>query len=215
MKIQSLIIGSLLTLTSGIPAMAQLGSDFPDYRPKKDNFSKVSEKDIHDDLIYFTLAGLDFRVGKNAATSMPLTDYGTDKIQFSDQDGNKVIIKSGTFTPAKHKLYYIEKNLTRIDGHPYFGDYGLVPSTTIQSVTYIHGKDTVQVPPAAFFDLYEPVFTYGSGKNTETHDGVYFSADKHTVYIYMLNKESNNGYYEVTWVIRDGKYLRRVVDTNI
>jgi hypothetical protein len=215
MKIQSLIIGSFLTLTLGTSAKAQMGQDFPDYRPKKDNFSKVAEKDIHDDLIYFTLAGLDFRVGKNAAPSMPLTGYGADNIQFSDQDGNKVIIKSGTFTPAKHKLYYIEKHLIRIDGHPYFGDYGLVPSTTIQSVTYIHGKDTVQVPGPAFSDLYEPVFTYGGGNNTQTHDGVYFSADKHTVYIYMLNKEANNGYYEVTWVIRDGKYLRRVVDNNI
>ncbi len=70
------------------------------------------------------------------------------------------------------------------------------------------------MPAAAFSDLYEPLFMYRDGSVSKTHEGVYESADKKTVYVYMLNKEGNN-YYEVTWIIRDKAYLRRVVDASI
>jgi hypothetical protein len=207
-------LGFVLILSVTALSVSAQTLDFPDYRPRKDNFAKVAEKDIHDDLIYFTLAGLDLRVGKPLATSMPVENYGSNYISFADQ-GIRVIITSGDFVAAKHKLVYIEKHLVRIDAHPYFGNYGLVPQRTIQSVTLINGKDTVHVPPAAFSDLFEPLFMYSEAGTTKTHDGVYFSTDRHTVYIYMLNREDNNAFYEVTWVIRNGQYLRRVVDAGI
>jgi hypothetical protein len=74
--------------------------------------------------------------------------------------------------------------------------------------------DTVVVPPAAYTDLYEPHFYYTNEKgNKKTYCAVYVSADKRNYYIYMLNGEGA-GRYEVTWVIQDKHYLRRVVDWN-
>jgi hypothetical protein len=83
------------------------------------------------------------------------------------------------------------------------------------SLTILVGKDTVAIPATEFFDLYNPSFIYRDASGTErTLNSVYFSADKRTMYIYMLNKE-DKGSYEVTWVIRDKKYLRRVLDFNL
>ncbi len=58
-------------------------------------------------------------------------------------------------------------------------------------------------------------FTYNDDQGTvRTYNGVYLGGDKRTIYIYMLNRESI-GSYEVTWIIQDKKYLRRVVDSGI
>jgi hypothetical protein len=205
----------LAFLSFGIFCMAQ-SPDLPDYRPKKDNFAKVTDPGIHTDLIYFTLAGLDLRVGRAMAVSLPVTASDGNSITFSD-DLVRVTVKAAPFDKAKHKLGYIgypDKHLVKIDNKPYFGNYGDFPDEAIQSVTLIFGNDTVAVPAAAFSDLYEPLFMYRDGGASKTHDGVYESADKKTVYVYMLNKEGSN-YYEVTWVIRDKTYLRRVVDVSI
>ena len=75
--------------------------------------------------------------------------------------------------------------------------------TTIKEVTVITGADTVRVPQNALFDLYNPVFN--------SADAVYISADNRKLYIYMLNQDST-GSYEVTWVMQDKTYLRRILD---
>jgi hypothetical protein len=81
----------------------------------------------------------------------------------------------------------------------------------VGSITVIIDKDTVAIPPTAYFDLYNPQFTFAEGGNQKSNNGVYLSPDKRKIYIYMLSRD-NNGNYEVTWVIQDKKYLRRVVD---
>jgi hypothetical protein len=204
------ILLPLLLSVTVLSANAQTIQDFPDFRPKKDNLSRCNDPVVKNDLVFFTLAGLNQRVGQPQATSLPVTAYGTDYIQFQAGDV-QVVIRGTAFEQGKRKLGYIDKHLVRIDNKPYFGNYGLLPTEAIQSVTLINGKDTVKVPPAAYADLYEPLFM---GNGNTTHDGVYLSPDKHTIYIYMLNKEVN-GFYEVTWVIRDKQFIRRVVDTDI
>ncbi|TDX02389.1 hypothetical protein [Dinghuibacter silviterrae] len=206
MRILLLVLLSVATLS----VTAQAIQDFPDFRSKRDNLSRCPDPVIKHDLIFFTLAGLDQRVGQPQATSLPVTASGSDFIQFSGSDV-QVVIRGAEFEQGKRKLGYIDKHLVRIDNKPYFGNYGVLPTEAIQSVTMITGRDTVHVPAAAFADLYQPLFM---GESNTTHDGVYLSPDKHTVYIYMLNKEVN-GYYEVTWVIRDKQFIRRIVDTDI
>jgi hypothetical protein len=135
-------------------------------------------------------------------------------------EGNKVkvVVTGGTFEAAKHKLfyYYDKKYLVKIDNKPYYGDYGTIPTATIASVIVIvNNKDTVAVPPAAYADLFHPEFTYVDGSGTiRTHNAVYYSADKHRMYIYMVNSEAI-GKYEVTWILQDNKYVGRVVDSGI
>ena len=189
---------------------------YPDYRKKNDNYAKVREKDIKDQVATFTVAGIVDRIGKEPLkTVIPPVAYGSNYITFQGND-IKVTITAGPFEPAKHKLtYYDEKYLVKIDNKPYFGNYSKVPERTIASVTVIVNKDTIPIPATAYFDLYNPIFTYRDGSGTvRTHNGVYVSPDGHNIYIYMLNQEIK-GNYEVTWVIQDKKYLRRIVDTNL
>src|SRR5690242_11855162 len=213
-----ILLLSLFTL-SVIVCVGQ-DDDLPDNRNKKDSFTKMQEKDIRKDLSSFVLAGMDERMNSIPLRPAPPVDYGNDYIKFQG-DNVEVIIKAGSFDASKHKLQYYtsfnnKKYLVKIDGKPYWGSYGSIPRTTIASVTVIIDKDTVAIPSAAYEDLYSPEFGYKEGFVARSHDGVYFASNKHmnAIYIYMLNKESK-GSYEVTWVIQDKKYLRRVVDSNL
>src|SRR5258708_2935046 len=199
----------LLLISTTVSSRAQ-DLDFPDYRNKKDNFIKISDKDVRADQASFALAGVDESIGKAQLKTVPIKDYGPNFMTFENEN-IQVTIRTGVFFPTKHKLMFSEKHLVKIDGKPYYGgNYGEQPHTTIEAVTVIVGKDTVPVPATAFFDLYDPKFSFNQSGSTPTPNAVYLSNDKHTFYIYMLNVD--NGGSEFTWVIRDKQYLRRVVD---
>ena len=199
----------LLLLLSGLSALAQ-DLDYPDFRSKKDNFSKIREQDIRNDIASFALAALDESIGKAQLQTVPVKDFAYNFMSFQS-DNIQVTIKTGIFVPTKHKLMLSEQHLLRIDNKPYYGGhYGEVPHTTIESVTVLVGKDTVPIPATAYFDLYDPKFSFNEGGATRTRNAVYLSNDKHTFYIYMLNID--NGGVEYTFVIRDKQYLRRIVD---
>ncbi|HEY4062992.1 MAG TPA: hypothetical protein VGM30_13895 [Puia sp.] len=215
------IILCLLLASTTLSCLAQ-DLDFPDYRSKKDNFSKIREQDIRSDVASFALAGVDESIGKAQLKSLPVKDYGQNFMSYEGPGigpGNppttgeniQVTIRTGSFIPTKHKLMYSEKHLLRIDNKPYYGGiYGEPPHTTIEAVTVVVGKDTVAIPATAFFDLYDPKFSFNQSGATRTRNGVFLSNDKHTFYIYMLNID--NGGAEYTFVIRDKQYLRRIVD---
>jgi hypothetical protein len=199
----------LLLLLSGLSTLAQ-DLDYPDFRSKKDNFSKIREQDIRNDVASFALAALDESIGKAQLQTVPVKDFAYNFMAFQS-DNIQVTIRTGVFVPTKHKLMLSEQHLLRIDNKPYYGGhYGEVPHTTIESVTVLVGKDTVVIPPTAFVDLYDPKFSFNEGGATRTRNAVYLSNDKHTFYIYMLNID--NGGVEYTFVIRDKQYLRRIVD---
>lgn len=202
-------IAFLFLTLSALSSLAQ-DLDFPDFRSKKDNFSKISDKDIRGDIASFALAGVDESIGKAQLQTIPVKDYGPNFMIYGN-DNIQVTIKTSFFAPTKHKLIFSEKHLTKIDGKPYYGGiYGEQPHTIIESVTVLVGKDTVPIPATAYFDLYDPKFSFNENGATRTRNGVFLSNDKHTFYIYMLNID--NGGAEYTWVIRDKQYLRRVVD---
>ena len=203
------IVFLLLILSSGLMVFGQ-DLDFPDFRQKKDNFSHISDKDVRSDVSTFCLAGVDESVGKPSLPPVPVVDYGPNFMKYAN-DHIQVIIKTGIFLSAKHKLMQQEGHLLRIDGKPYYGGViGQPPHTTIESITVIVDKDTVSVPNTAYFDLYDPKFSYNENGATRTRNGVFLSNDKHTFYIYMLSIDNKGTEY--TWVIRDKQYLRRVVD---
>lgn len=206
---------SLCLLGLSVGALAQ-DESLPDLRNKRESFTKYPKGEVRDDLATFTIGGIDERIGKKPLERLPATDFNMRSITF---EGNnlKVVITGGTFEASKHKLfyYYDKKYLVKIDGKPYYGDYGTVPTTTISSVIVIvNSKDTVALPPAAFADLFHPEFTYSDGGTIKTHNAVYQSADKKRLYIYMVNSEAI-GKYEVTWILQDNKYVGRVIDSGI
>ena len=186
--------------------------EFPDYRSKKENFSRVQEKDIRTDLASFTFGGMDESMGKGKLPSVPATKFGTNYISFN---GNniQVVITGRNFDESAHKYtYYNKAHLVKIDSRPFYGAYDEKPETTIESVLVLLNKDTIPIPAAAYNDLFNPEFTYMDKSGViKSFNAVYISPDKRTFYIYMLNRNPKAN-YEVTWVIQDKKYLRRVVD---
>jgi hypothetical protein len=187
--------------------------EFRDFRNKKDNFVKVSQKDIRADLASFLMAGIDESITKLPLKSVPVKSYGNSYMTWSNGD-IQVTIKTGTFDPSKHKIMLEEKHVVKVDGKPYYGNYGEMPRTTIESITVLIGKDTVAIPPTAWFDLYEPAFFYQDKDGTsKTRNGVFLSGDGRSIYIYLLNTAFKGNEY--TWVIQDKKYLRRVVDFDV
>jgi hypothetical protein len=189
---------------------------FPDTRNKRESFTKIPDKSVRADIASFAMAGLDESAGKLPLRKLQLTAIGTDSIAF-EGNGISVKIKSGQFDATKYKLGYYtnteteKKYLTKINGKPFYGDYGSMPKTTIASLTILFGADTIAIPAEAYADLYNPIFSYNENGVQKYINNVFLSADGKKVYIYMLKREAG-GSYEVTWVIEDGKYVRRVVD---
>ena len=187
--------------------------DIPNYRSTRENFKKMLDKDIRADLASYSLAGIDESLTKEQLQNISSSNSGDDFIEFK-QDSFYVKIVTGSFEKEKHKLlYYNEKYLIKIDNKPFWGTNYSLPKKKIFSVTITIGKDTIKIPATAYFDLYEPVLSYYDKTSgaAKTHSAIYLSKDGRKIYIYMINGEGA-GSYEVTWIIQDKTYLRRVVD---
>ncbi|MHA4811509.1 hypothetical protein ACX0G9_25660 [Flavitalea flava] len=203
------ILFTLVLVLSAALTQAQ-DLDYPDYRNKKDNFVKIPDKPLRADIASFALAAVDESIGKAQLNTIPIKEYDAKWMVFEGEN-IQVTIRTGIFHPTMHKLMFSEKHLVKIDGKPYYGgNYGEIPKTNIESITVVIGKDTIPVPASAYFDLYDPKFSFNQSGSTRTRNAVYLSVDKHSFYIYMLNIENKGS--EFTWVIRDKQYLRRVVD---
>ena len=197
-------------LLAGLYGSAQSSDDFQDTRKKNESFKKLPKIQMRSDLATFTLSGLDEAVGKTEIQKIPFSTFGTDFMNF--EGGNiRASVKIVPFDKAKHKLDYDEKYLVRIDRKTYYGNYGSIPATSVGSVTVLVDKDTVAIPPLAYGDLHNLNLTYTDNGTPRSRNGVYVSADGHTVYLYLFSKDAT-GSYEVTWVIQDKKYVRRVLD---
>jgi hypothetical protein len=201
-------------LIVNIAAFAQSEELYPDNRPKKDGFLRVSDKQMRTELSSFTISGIVERMNSTPLTELNPIDYESTYIKF-EGEGYHVTIKSSPFYQENAKLvFYDEKYLIKINGKPFYGSYGAIPKTKIDTVIVTKGSQNIVIPGTAFNDLYAPVFTYSEGGEIRTNCNVLLSNDKKRLYIYMLNNE-RIGRYEVTWVIADGQYVRRVVDSGI
>ena len=194
----------------GFSATAQRFYDYQDTRRKNESFVKLPRTDIRADLATFTLAGIDEAVGKNELKKIPFTKFGADFMNF-EGDNIKASIKLSPFNPKKHKLDYDEKYLIRIDRKTYYGGYGNIPKNYISSITFTIDNDSIVIPATAYADLYNVNLTYMDKGILRSRNGIYKSNDGHRIYLYIFCKD-NTGSYEVTWIIQDKKYLRRVLD---
>lgn len=191
--------------------------DYPDYRSKKEWFSKIYDApDIKRDLASFTFAGIDESAGKLPLKSIPLAGDAFNFLRF-EGEGITVKIVTANFDASKHKLSYYanpdnnQKYLVRIDNKPFYGAYGTLPKTGIERISVVIDHDSIAIPPAAYADIFNPSLTYSEAGVEKHINDVFRSPDGHRLYIYML-KRDDKGSYEVTWVIQDKKYLRRVLD---
>lgn len=186
--------------------------DYSDFRKKGEGFSRMMEKDLKPEIATFAMAGIEESINKKPLPKLPLKDVGNNYVRF-EGDGMQVYIKTGAFLPTKHKIIKQEDHVVKIDGKPFYGCYGTMPKTTIDSVGVIIGTDTVAIPSAAYKDIFNPSFSFSNEGSQKTRNGVFLSPDKRRIYIYMLSL--GDGGTEYTWIIQDKKYLRRVLDYGV
>lgn len=187
--------------------------DMPDSRRKTESFQRFHTPDIRSEIATFTLAGIGEGAPITPLENVPYTSIGKDSIVFEGQ-GIKAEVKTAPFDPSKHKLNYDDKYLVRIDRRAYYGDYNHVPKTEISNITVIIRGDTVAIPPTAYNDLFNLHFTYNDKGVERTTDAVYISQVGQRVYLYLYSRNTY-GNYEVTFIIQDRRYLRRVLDYDI
>ena len=116
-----------------------------------------------------------------------------------------ITIKRATFKPKKHKLLYdcTQPYLSKIDGKHFWGADGDLPKKLISSIKVTKNGIDIMIPKDAFSDLYEPNFqTLSICKGSEN-----------TFYIKMDNSDGAGG-YTIIWIISDGKYYGRYIDTS-
>ncbi len=208
MKILSLIIGCAFYLSAGAQDY-----EIPDYRSKRESFLKTPDKVLRADLASFTIGGIDESFAKLPLISLPVKSADKNAIVLAN-DTLQVIIEAGLFDRSKYKVQFYEtKYLVKVNGKAFYGTKNDVPSTVINNIVVVAGVDTIQIPATAYADLFEPNFYYEDSRTAQTksHTGVYLSPDRRRIYIYMING-SGEGRYEVTWVVQDKTYLRRIVD---
>jgi hypothetical protein len=189
----------------------QKNIEITDTRNQKESFAKVVQKDVRADVATFAMGGVDESVGKEPLQKIAFTALSHDSITFFGDDV-KATIYISPFDPAKHKLDYDEKTLTKIDRKTYYGSYGNTPESAVGKIIVIIAGDTVSIPPAAYGDIYNPKLSYVDKSGVErSRNAVYKSKDGHKIYLYLFTKDTT-GSYEVTWVIQDKKYLRRILN---
>ena len=183
--------------------------EYQDTRKKTESFAKLPA-DIKAELSTFTFSGIDVGIKKEPLPKISYSSIGNDFITFDTSD-IKVKITTAPFVVGKHKMDYDEGYLIRIDRKTYYGNYSVVPKTYISNMQIIMGKDTVVIAPVAYVDLYNLNFAYADKGTQRTTNGIYRSANPHRLYLYLFCKD-NTGSYEVTWIIYDKKFVRRVLD---
>lgn len=199
---------TLFILLSGLTTLAQ---DLPDYRKKNESYARLPKTEIRGDLATFTMSGIDESVGKAQLPKIAHNASGLDSMTF-DADGIKAEIRTGNFDQSKRRLDYDEKTLIKIDKKPYYGNYGKIPKIYISRLTLMIGKDSIIIPPAAYADLFNPSLTYLDKTGIQrSRNGIFRSKDGKRIYIYLFCKDTS-GSYEVTWIIQDKVYLKRVLD---
>jgi hypothetical protein len=199
----------ILACLAGFTSIAQ--EEITDTRKKNESFVRMPKDQTRSDLSTFTMSGIDESINKELLKKIPFKTTGPDSMTF-EGEGIFARIRTAPFDASKHKLEYDEKTLTKIDKKTYYGGYGSLPKTKISEVFFMVGKDTVKIPPAAYADLYNLNLTYrDKGGKERSTNAIYLSKDGRNKYLYLFCKDKT-GNYEVTWIIRDKGYVRRVLD---
>jgi hypothetical protein len=183
--------------------------EYQDTRRKNESFAKLPP-DLKAEVSTFTFTGIDEGIKKEQLLKVSFSAISADSILFNVAD-IKVTIKTAPFEPSKTKIDYDEGYPIRINKKPYYGGFGTMPKKFINNFLIVMGKDTVVIPPAAYADLYNLNFDYTDKGTKKSVNGIYRSANTHRLYLYLFCKD-NTGSYEVTWIIYDKKFVRRILD---
>lgn len=140
-----------------------------------------------------------------------IKDTAYEKDIFAQNDSIILHVSQTLFDSTKHKITNrISKNDVylgeRIDGKEVYGTDGIegnAPIWEISALTLTVNGRPVEIPPNAYNDLFEAHIEECS-----------VSFDKRgNTYIYMPGSDGAEA-YDVVWIIKNGKYLNRYIDTS-
>ncbi|TVR42828.1 MAG: hypothetical protein EA394_02645 [Bacteroidia bacterium] len=187
----------------------------PDYKGSAESFFSLKDTIIRQEVGSFTFIGsLLGLTGKASLREFEL--YGFSHQTLTLVLGEKsVFISRAPFHPSLHRISYFGPHnyVYLIDGRYFWGFDGRLPSQRLLSVHVSDGVERMSLPHRAIRDIFEPNFCkrrllFG---RIECQARAFLSEDGKRIYIYMVNSRVPS-LYEVTWIIRKGEYLGRVVD---
>ncbi len=206
----------LLTSFAILSLFAQSGVIVvPDSKGMYESFFALRDSTMRHEIGSFTftgsLIGLSDKTEIREFEVMSQTDHSITLFL----DDIKVHITAGSFfRTGRHFSYYGPYGYVyKIDGRSFWGYDGSVPERQIYSIEIFYGQDRVQIPFAAYRDIYEPnfCFRYRLIGKVKCHTRAFLSEDEKRIYVYMLNSRIPS-LYEVCWIVTEGSYTGRVVD---
>ncbi len=120
-------------------------------------------------------------------------------------DSLTIDIQRASFDINQHKIKKSAEGerIESIDGMKPYGIDGEIPTWEVSTLSLnIHGK-TIPIPVSAYKDIYEPHL-----KN------FYATYDKKGNIYLLLSGSDGAGGYNMVWIIKKGKYLKRYIDTS-
>jgi hypothetical protein len=113
-------------------------------------------------------------------------------------DSHKLTIAIRTFDSKKHQITYKNNFIDKIDASKFWGTDGEMPKMEYQSLKLSTEKTDINLPTNQLFNP--------NLKLTNMYQ------DKDTNSLYIIAKNSDGaGSYDVLWIIKDGKFLKRIV----
>lgn len=135
-------------------------------------------------------------------TAIP-ADVSNDSVLVYQWDSCKLHLTEHRFQALKHKYKYLvleggDSVIQYIDGKPYWGSDGYLPSKEYRKCQLRIGKKVVSLPTT---NLYNPNFHLTN---------LYVDRMSNTLYLVAFNGDGAGG-YAVLWVIKDHKLINQCV----
>lgn len=131
---------------------------------------------------------------------IPLTFNSEDKA-ILQKDSIVITLVQKDFIPQQNKISKENGFVYKINDRKFWGTDGDIPRTEYKSIKISLEKQNVEIPEAAFDDLYEPPLGYTRANYDRVND---------ILYLHSMNSDGAGGYI-VVWVIKKGEYKKRYV----
>lgn len=189
-----------------------------DYKGLAESYFRLRDSVLKAEVGSFSFIGYLLEVPPDEGLEeFQMIDYDSDSIVLQHKN-KQVIVTTSRFRTFEHDLGYISGGsyLYLIDGKRYWGVNGRVPHKKISQVEVKINDKTIELPCEAFADLFDPNLCrrnllFFIRERIECRTRAFVSHDGNRIFIHMTNARIPH-LYEVTWIIRNGKYAGRIVD---
>lgn len=168
----------------------------------RDKVNRASILYVKDDELKWGYVNSSGLVNIRSFKQIPMTTNEDGKAILSSVDV-KVTLTQSPFDPQQHKITREPRynSISHIDNTRVWGTDGELPVSQYSSVSVVIGKKTINLPAAAFHDLFNPKLF---------HTEVFYDAARRRVFITSLNSDGAGAYY-VVWIIDKGVYKKRII----